>query len=374
MNPKVSFVVPCYRYAHYLGNCLESILRQTFADFEVLVMDDCSPDQTPEVVRAFAGDDRVRHVRNDVNLGLPGNFNRGLALARGEYLWGISADDALGSPLALERFVAGLDGHPQAAFVFGPARILRDDGLHGVHAPGWHGERDRLFTGDEFPLLLARRNGVTAPAVLARTGCYRRHGGYPLDLPHAADWYMWSHFSLDGDVLYLAEPSVHYRLHSGNMSATFEVSPAGVRNDATMLLRLAATTRRLSRPAVAEVAEDTAVKLLAEALARKHAGESGACLDWPEINQLLSGIPAGDGFHTRLVSRIQAARREAHLRLAEDHYSAGTLVLARSHYYQAMKLRPWRIAIPAKWVLSSMGQTGVRVRAAARSLRARSNN
>lgn len=374
MIPKVSFLVPCYRYAHFLGNCLESILRQTWTDFEVLVMDDCSPDHTSEVVRVFAGDHRVRHVRNDVNLGLPRNFNRGLALARGEYLWGISADDALGSPLALERYVAGLDGQAQTAFVFGPARVLLENGLDGVHAPGWHGDRDRLFTGDELPLMLARRNCVTAPAVLARTECYRRHGGYPLDLPHAADWYMWSHFALDGDALYLAEPLVHYRLHNGNMSASFEVSTDGVRNDVALLLRLAATACRRARPEVAGLAENTAVNLLAGALARNHAGESGPSLDWPEINQLLSEVLADKVGCANLASRVQAALREAHLRLAEGHYAAGRLVPARSHYRQAMKLRPWGIAVPTKWALTALGQTGVRVRAAARMLGARPGN
>jgi glycosyltransferase involved in cell wall biosynthesis len=68
MTPIVSFVVPCYKLAHLLRECVESILSQTYGDFEVLIMDDCSPDNTPEVAQSFQHP-RVKYVRNDPNLG-----------------------------------------------------------------------------------------------------------------------------------------------------------------------------------------------------------------------------------------------------------------------------------------------------------------
>src|SRR2546428_2047859 len=76
----VSFIVPCYNYAHFLGECVSSILRQSYTRFEVLIMDDQSPDNTPEVAGAF-GDARVVHIRNERNLGLIANINKGLELA-----------------------------------------------------------------------------------------------------------------------------------------------------------------------------------------------------------------------------------------------------------------------------------------------------
>ena len=63
-NPTVSFVVPCYKLAHLLPECINSILGQTYSDLEVLIMDDCSPDNTAEVARSF-NDLRVKHIRND---------------------------------------------------------------------------------------------------------------------------------------------------------------------------------------------------------------------------------------------------------------------------------------------------------------------
>jgi len=63
MNPLVSFVVPCYKFAHLLPQCVNSILEQTYQNYEILIMDNCSPDTTPEVAASFK-DPRVKHIRN----------------------------------------------------------------------------------------------------------------------------------------------------------------------------------------------------------------------------------------------------------------------------------------------------------------------
>src|SRR5262245_36779409 len=93
-EPVVSFIVPCYKLGHLLSDCVSSILCQTYEQFEVLIMDDCSPDQTPQVA-ACIFDPRVRYIRNTMNLGHLANYNRGIDMARGRYIWLISADDTL---------------------------------------------------------------------------------------------------------------------------------------------------------------------------------------------------------------------------------------------------------------------------------------
>src|SRR4030095_4370191 len=95
--PTVTFVVPCYKLAHYLRDCVESILAQEYGDFEILIMDDCSPDNTPAVAASLS-DPRGRSVRKKPNLGHLRNYNKGINLARGRYLWLLSADDRLRSP------------------------------------------------------------------------------------------------------------------------------------------------------------------------------------------------------------------------------------------------------------------------------------
>src|SRR5262245_21301848 len=125
--PKVSFVVPCYKLAHLLQECVTSILEQTCEDFEILVMDDCSPDSTPDVAMSFT-DSRISYVRNEANLGNIRNYNKGIQMARGKYIWLISADDRLKQSQALERYVTLLDAHPEIGYVFCPALTLSEDG------------------------------------------------------------------------------------------------------------------------------------------------------------------------------------------------------------------------------------------------------
>src|SRR5436190_9193490 len=133
--PVVSFVVPCYKHGHFLADCVGSILGQTFQDFEVLIMDDCSPDETPVIARSFT-DPRVFHIRNERNLGHLANYNKGISLARGKYIWLINVDDYLQRPYVLERYVAALEGAPAASFVFCPAAAVSGSTvkeLQGVH-------------------------------------------------------------------------------------------------------------------------------------------------------------------------------------------------------------------------------------------------
>src|SRR5689334_13989722 len=89
VTPEVSFVVPCYKLAHLLPQCVTSVLSQSYKNFELIIMDDCSPDFTPDVVRSFH-DSRVKHIRNPANLGHIRNYNKGIATARGKYVWLLS--------------------------------------------------------------------------------------------------------------------------------------------------------------------------------------------------------------------------------------------------------------------------------------------
>src|SRR2546430_2944744 len=94
--PTVSVVVPCYKYGHYVTDCVTSILTNTEVELDVLVIDDASPDDSWEVVRRLPElDPRIRVRRNERNLGLIGTANSGVMAATGEYVVLISADDAL---------------------------------------------------------------------------------------------------------------------------------------------------------------------------------------------------------------------------------------------------------------------------------------
>jgi glycosyltransferase involved in cell wall biosynthesis len=220
LEPKVTFVIPCYKLAHLLAECVNSILSQTYQDFEVLIMDDCSPDNTPEVARTFK-DPRVKHIRNEPNLGHLRNYNKGISLAHGKYVWIISADDRLRQPYILQRYVELMDSHPKVGYVF-CAGIGLEDGRETKVLDGYsYGNRDKIFEGRRFVSRILTGDGILAAAVMVRKECYLNVSLFPLDMPHRADIYLWCLFALHYDVAYLAEPMVNYRLHAASMMSTF---------------------------------------------------------------------------------------------------------------------------------------------------------
>lgn len=109
--PKVTVLMPTYNVAPYVKEAVESVLRQMYQDFELLVIDDCSTDGTLDIVRSIK-DQRIRVVRNDSNLGLADNLNRGLSLITTELVARMDGDD-IAEPNWLEEEVAVLDKHPE---------------------------------------------------------------------------------------------------------------------------------------------------------------------------------------------------------------------------------------------------------------------
>src|SRR5512139_1298796 len=114
MPPLVSVVIPVRNYERYIGAAIDSVVAQTFADWDLVVVDDCSTDRTPGVIARYVDGERVRTIRNDTNLGQFPAHNRGAELARGRYLKFLHGDDVL-YPHCLETMVAGMETHPEAA-------------------------------------------------------------------------------------------------------------------------------------------------------------------------------------------------------------------------------------------------------------------
>ena len=108
--PLVSVLIPVYNGEPFLAECIESVLAQNFADYELLISDDGSTDGSSAVIRRYAErDGRIRWWRNPRNLGIGGNFNACLKAARGEYLKYVLQDDKLLDPAVLRRMVATLE-------------------------------------------------------------------------------------------------------------------------------------------------------------------------------------------------------------------------------------------------------------------------
>lgn len=352
--PTVSFVVPCYKLAALLPTCLESILGQSYTDFEVLVMDDCSPDDTAGVVRACA-DLRVRHVRNDPNLGHLRNYNRGIELSRGTYVWLISADDFLRSPRVLERYVATLERHPSVGYAFCPGYGVRD----GVETRvlgrlRTTADRDRLLRGEALLDTLLLGNFVLTPSGLVRRSCYREHGMFRLDLPWCGDWYLWCLFALHHDVAYFAEPMVCYReQHALSMTEklTTERLDACGAEELRVVRLLRDEARRLKRHRTA----NRCLEALAHAYARivaddRYKGASSA-MNLAALETSLANEDLPPAVQRRLRARI-CAQVGSHCQRRGDRTGALT------HYARALADDPLMPKVAVKMGLAALGRTG----------------
>lgn len=210
----VSVCVPTYNRARFLRECLASVQAQTFGDFELLVVDNASTDETPDLVRDVR-DRRLRYERNPENVGQIGNLNRCLELARGE-LVSILHDDDVYDPRILERQHAVFARHPRVGLVHTAVWLLTEDGrvrkLHRV------ARRDYVRRGvDAFVSYLREAHDIVFSTVMARREAYRQAGSFEPRF-QCADFDMWLRVALRWDVAYLAEPLAGYRIHANTAS------------------------------------------------------------------------------------------------------------------------------------------------------------
>ena len=358
MNCKVTFVVPCFKLAHLLSSCVRSILSQTYEDFEVLIMDDCSPDNTPEIAASFR-DPRVKHIRNEPNLGHLRNYNKGISLGRGEYIWLISADDSLRSSLVLERFVRLLDNNSKVGFVFCPAIKIVDDQDCGVMKYSQIARGDTIVNGHRFLLdHLLEANIIPTPGAMARKKCYEQIGLFPLDLPHSGDWYLWSMFALYFDAAYFAEPMVNRRFHGQNMSSVFyrEATLALFENNLAIPLRVQARARA---EGFLEIAKACTRALALEYLRQTTPSEAG--------DPVLSSLSERE-FEDSLCKRVQDRREQSVIRarvyagLGDQYYQRNNFTRSLESYRLAIRADRGDLKAWLKYLLLQMGGFGIFVR------------
>lgn len=215
--PRVSVLLTCYNHLRYLPAAYESVLAQTFQDFEILAIDDGSQDGTREWLQANAS--RAKLIFNETNLGTYGSLNRTLGEARGEFV-AILNDDDLWGPEKLERQVALLDSAAEVGLVHTDGGFIDGDGRPMEGSPlGF--EFPRFETGD-VSLALVYQNKIIASAALARRTCFDELGGFNEGYFGSGDWEMWIRIAEKWRVGFVAAPLTSYRVHGANASHKLE--------------------------------------------------------------------------------------------------------------------------------------------------------
>jgi Glycosyl transferase family 2 len=170
--PRVSVVIGAYNGERFLRPAIESILNQTFRDFELIVIDDCSTDRTPRILGEFK-DNRIRVLRNERNIGIAETLNDGIAVARGEYV-ALQDHDDVSLPARLEYQVAFLDKNAQVGMVGSGCSAIDEVGAFIAHVPVEYDDVKIRWT-------LLWRNPFSHTTVMVRRRAIEEVGGYSSD-------------------------------------------------------------------------------------------------------------------------------------------------------------------------------------------------
>ncbi len=220
---KVSVIVPNYNHARYLPQRIDSILRQTYQDFELILLDDCSTDDSRSVLSRYAGDPRVRIDFNEINSGSTfKQWNKGVRMANGDYVWIAESDDYADEKL-LETLVKALDRDEHVAYAYCRSWQVDADGT--VHGSGdWHLDTldsqlwhaDFVMDGREHCRKYSLRSPVigNASAAVFRKSAYASVGGADESLRLCGDWKLWVAMALTGRVAYANACLNYFRYHS----------------------------------------------------------------------------------------------------------------------------------------------------------------
>lgn len=243
-NIPVSVIVPNYNYARYLPRRIESILNQTFRDFELILLDDASTDGSAALLETYRTDPRVTHlVVNEANTGSPfRQWMKGILLARGKYVWVAEADD-LAEPDFLETCVRLAEAYPDTALCYAGSLLIDEQGnvQQGRDINHW-GRRARkgyaCFPGPAFAEhnLYWKNYTVNASGILFRREyAVRLAQSDFLQMRYCGDWLFWFQMAMQGSVVEVYKNLNYFRQHAQKATLRSHRSGQGIAEDIRVL-------------------------------------------------------------------------------------------------------------------------------------------
>ena len=243
--PKVSMIIPAHNMACYTVETIESVLNQTFEDYETIVVDDGSTDNTKELLRPYIKNRQILYIYK-ANGGAASARNAGFKISKGRYVAFLDCDD-LWLPRKLETSVDFLDNHSETGFVYNRAMNIDKEGNNLQLSKG------RCYSG-MISEKLVLRNFIMNSSPVARRECFKKVGLFDEKLFYPADWDMWLRISECFPVEYIDVPLTKYRV--GDLSY-FEKNIEKAKSETFMVLEKAFQRRpELSRNIWSKVASD----------------------------------------------------------------------------------------------------------------------
>lgn len=227
--PKVSVIIPNYNHARFLEQRINSILNQTYQDFEIIYLDDASTDHSNEVFAQFAHHPQIRFILNSTNSGSPfRQWNKGIQIAKGEYIWLAESDD-YADPKFLETLVPLLDNNAQVGLAYCQSYQVDSNGSVSAILYRWtedlHPNRwcsDFMNQGlDECKNYLVLKNTIpNASAVLLRKSVFEAIGYADTSMRLCGDWITWIKILLFSDIAFSNQVLNYFRTHHSSVRST----------------------------------------------------------------------------------------------------------------------------------------------------------
>jgi len=257
---RITVILPNYNHARYLPRRVESILSQTAGDFELLILDDKSPDDSREVIARYQGDPRVRTVFNEKNSGAAYlQWRLGLSLSQSEYVW-IAESDDYADPSLLEKLVKALDENPTAGLAVANSLLVdendqplgnyldvqqRDPRYVDYDFSCW--DRDFAMAGREYcaRYLFPWNTIPNASAVVFRRSALETAGGPVVDMKICGDWMTYINVLMNHDIVRIADVLNYFRQHKSNVRS--KTRPVDFVRESRLVQEATASALGLSR-------------------------------------------------------------------------------------------------------------------------------
>ncbi|MEO5643294.1 MAG: glycosyltransferase family 2 protein [Bacteroidia bacterium] len=206
----LSVVLPCYNAAEFLQEAINSVLSQTFSDFELIILDDGSTDNSGEIISKQT-DPHIRVLRNEKNLGLIKTLNKGIAAAQGKYIARMDADD-VSRPERFEKQISFLENNPAVGVCATWMFMIHNKTVY----------KHRYLTSDLIQSALVFNNPIVHPSVMMRKAIFAGNEQiYDPAFPHGEDYALWISLLGKTGFAVLNEPLIDYRAHAGQVSRQF---------------------------------------------------------------------------------------------------------------------------------------------------------
>ena len=213
MTPKVSICMPNYNFAQYLPEAIESVLKQSYTNYEFIIIDNCSTDNSEDIINRHAEtDSRIQFSVNKQNIGLVNNLNLCLNKAQGDYIKFLFSDDMLASDKALERMVSVLDANEEIALVATSRYLIDDRSNIKKVLSEYQGKTEYIGTEIIQDCLIEQKNRIGEPSVVMFRRKHVRRG-FDGRYRQAVDLEMWFHILEQGNFVYINEPLCSFREH-----------------------------------------------------------------------------------------------------------------------------------------------------------------